>query len=317
VNKKASVLMISLWILAILVVFALGLGQRATINLRLAGYQKDKIKAACLAEAGIKRAIVELEKDAQKNTYDTLYETWSTGKDDSNNNIFENIEIVPGEDEKFSVKVTDEERKININTAPVELLIALLNSPDIDIQDAAEVAASIVNWINTSREPVFKNAPLKTPEELLLALEYFYEQKESPEKSRDKAYETFSKIKDKVTVWGEQLNLNTASDDVLIMLANSVAQTNEEKNLVAGFVGEINNLKEKQDILALRQTDEIDAIIASKSEYNNLWVNLKPKVSTQSQFFSIKSEGKVGNITKKITVVYNRGQKSFVYRHEN
>ncbi|MBI5144843.1 MAG: hypothetical protein HZA27_01505, partial [Candidatus Omnitrophica bacterium] len=49
--KKGSVLIISLWILAILVVFAVSLAQRAAASLRLARYQRDGLKAYLLAKA--------------------------------------------------------------------------------------------------------------------------------------------------------------------------------------------------------------------------------------------------------------------------
>ena len=63
-NKRASVLMIVLWILAALVLFALGLGHRASIHLKISSFQKDRIKAGFLARAGIQKAIFLLEQDA-------------------------------------------------------------------------------------------------------------------------------------------------------------------------------------------------------------------------------------------------------------
>ena len=59
-NKKASILMINLWILALLVIFAIGLGHRASINLRLLRYQRDALKASLFANAGINKAVMLL-----------------------------------------------------------------------------------------------------------------------------------------------------------------------------------------------------------------------------------------------------------------
>ena len=51
--------MISLWILAILTILAVGIGHRVSMGLRLARYQKDKLKGLYLAKAGLKVLIVE------------------------------------------------------------------------------------------------------------------------------------------------------------------------------------------------------------------------------------------------------------------
>jgi len=79
-GNKGSILMIAMWVMAILVIFTLGLGHRASINLRLAKYQKDRLKAAYLAKAGISKAIAILQEDKntpQTSGYDSLNEIWS------------------------------------------------------------------------------------------------------------------------------------------------------------------------------------------------------------------------------------------------
>lgn len=222
VNKRGSVLMISLWILTILVVFALGLGQRAIMNMRMAKYQRDSLKASSLAGAGIKRAILEIKKDATPG-YDGFYENWCTGKDASGNTIFENISISNDSDGKFSVHVTDEESKININSASKELLTELFAS--LKIQDADSLAELVRDWIDADtvtttgqEDKIFKNAPLKANEELVLILDYFYDRAGTPAEARKNAQETFAKVKERISVYGDNPNINTASEENLVIM---------------------------------------------------------------------------------------------------
>ena len=102
-NKKGSILMITLWILALLVIFTLSLGQRSLINLKLMRYQRDSLKAYYLAKSGINKAIDVLGKDENKD-YDSLDESWSTGKDAQDNPILENVKIKDDYKGTFSVK---------------------------------------------------------------------------------------------------------------------------------------------------------------------------------------------------------------------
>jgi len=273
--------MISLWILAILVVFALGLGRRAMMNLRIAKYQKDKLKASCLARAGIKQAIVGIDVNG----------------------------------------VTDEESKININTAPRELLVELLTYRSVE--DPDNVANLIRDWIDSDTAAsggseegdIFKNAALSAPEELLLALQYLYTQNNEPEESRLKALETFNKIKGQISLWGERFNINTISIETLAIVIGSMASP-EEKSLVPAFAAAIINLRENQLDKAFTQ---ISGITLPQTQYANLLSILTSgdKFSLNSKFLRISSKGYVGNIAKDITVVYDKIDDKIIYRHEN
>lgn len=343
-NKKGSVLMITLWILAILVIFALGLGHRATINLRLVKYQRDRLKATYLAKAGINRAIVELETD--KNTYDSLNETWSTGSDSTGKSLFENVEIEEGLGETFTVKylydkdknvylcMADEERKININgIEPLgqKLLKEIFNFVDEfrglrGIKDDAEgLKNAIVDYIDDnsdameggSEDEIFKNKPLKIPEELLIILQYFYQEK-PVEEYREKAQEIFNNIKDLITVWGDSVNINTVSEDVLTILARSVAVNDQEINIVSRVVDEILRIRDERTKKCFEdKTDIPNDIDRDTTDDDNLITRLKEKLILKSYFFKIVATGKVGNITKNITAIYDRGSKKIVYWHEN
>lgn len=306
--------MISLWILVILVIFAVSLGYRASINLKLARYQRDRLKAYYTAKAGINKAITTLREDANNSEtkdYDSLDETWSTGKN-KDKNIFENIEITEGSDEEFTVHVTDEERNININSLNTQLLQQLFIFKGLEV-DASGLTETITEWINAEKETdevkaIFKNEPLKRAEELLLILKYFYQKKE-------KAKEVYNAIKDLITVYGDaKININTTSLNTLIILANSIAENDAQKNCVAKITSAIIELRNIKGHFTKKE--DVNIILTPDDEMN-LFNNLTDKVVFKSDIFKIEATALVINLTKNITAIYDRRTNKIVYWHEN
>ena len=331
--------MVALWILASLVIFAVGLGYRTMIDLRLARYQRDRLKASCLAKAGLNRAISEIKNDT--NTFDSFQDSWA-----DNENIFKSISPENNANESASVfyttideynkpkivyGVADEERKININRTDNygQLLIEamLLSLTDVDAADAGALSEIAQEWVSPEAEPdikknIFKNAPLKTPEEFLLILEYFFEQKGlKPDDSRKQAGEIYDKIKDYVTVASEQkININTAERKTLEILINACIKSlvNEGTNaeLLAGGIINKRNAAAFQSINDLNPDDFalVDPGGAVIDEFKRSGL-----ITVESQNFRIISVGeiKVHKIKKQINCVFNRENKALVYYYEN
>lgn len=332
-KKNGSVLIISLWILAILVIFALGLGHRASINLRLANYQKNGLKAYYLAKAGINRAIIELDNDQTPN-YDYLEDNWA-----NNEAVFKSIAFGDSNEEyarvgylltdetsgkqDFIYGLIDEERKININKIDEQgqrqlhelLLYAKLNNEEA--QDLKNIA---VEWINSVAEPeeekkVFKNAELKSGEELLLILEWFYKNKGISD-HRKKSQDIYNALKDMITVYSDnKMNINTSSRPALIILANSLTENEGQRSAVPNVIDAILTLRASKKFFA--SLDEISINAASGSVEEQVLNALKGYLKINSQFFCLKSTGNVRQISKVITLVYDRGGKAVTYWHEN
>ena len=121
---KGVILLVTLWILAILSLLAIGIGFRRSIELKLAGYQIDSLKAYEIAKAGIVKAVDALERD-KKPTVDTLREcgiTLALEENETFDGKFRNITVGAG---RFSISyLEDAARKIDINTAPEQVLRA-------------------------------------------------------------------------------------------------------------------------------------------------------------------------------------------------
>lgn len=290
-QKRGTVLIISIWIMVILALFAFGLSHRAFIELRLTRYYRDKIKADYLAEAAIVRAQFELSKDT--NEYDSLNERWSSGLDFQRKEyLFKDINLKDGtytvsynlsEEGAGPVVIyglSDEERRLNINRCVDnkflrQSLVILLSSIRVDNPD--KLVSTLVDWIDQdkktqegdSEDSIFKNDVLRCPQELLDVLSFYYYKKETlhREEAEQKAWEIFSKIKDNITVWGDgRININTASRALLktlfsICLVNNVEGVSES---------EIDNLLDK--IISYRQGPDGQDF----SEDDNYFTKLDP-----------------------------------------
>ena len=61
--RRGQVFVVSLWILVILTMLAVGLGHRVSLALRLSRYYRDRLQAVLLAKAAVHVAIDEILND--------------------------------------------------------------------------------------------------------------------------------------------------------------------------------------------------------------------------------------------------------------
>ena len=208
---RGSILIIVLWALFFLASLAVALNRYIWPRLDLAGNLIRRAKIHYLAEAGVKRAILEIKYD-EDTSYDALNEPWA--------GLAERLEETELGDGIFTVELIDEERKININKAP---LLVIKNVFEImgeaASQDASDLAAAVVDWRDEDDDPgeggaedgyyfvhkcayPCKNAEFEILEELFLV--------------KGMTQEVFNKVKDSITVHGGgAVNINTAEVPVL------------------------------------------------------------------------------------------------------
>lgn len=331
-NKKGSILIIALWILAILVVFALGLGQRTALNLRIAAHQKDKLKATFLARSGVQKAIYLLEKDAH-NTIARGYDTReSCGLDlagDKPENVFSQRwdqgkagSFLIGYTDalgEFAYGFQDEESSVSIPKVMDSGQLALAEVFKAnDVIDYNNAASSIFNWIDgglKDGDVTFKKRDLRYPQELLAALEHFYAQTSADMKrSRRDARDNYNKLKNSTTIFARNLNLNTASEQALSTLTRAVAVSLGKDQ---GFAEKIT-----QAVMTFRSSNpvvtQLDQVSASWEPAEKVFFDnsLKPYLSIKSDFFKFTVIGLYRNALKEIDLVYNRPDKRIEYWHE-
>lgn len=333
-TKEGTILIVSLWIMAILTVLSVGLGHRMGLELKLAGYHRDGLKALHLAKAGIRRATLELERDTASlytSKYDTLYECGIKELEDEEDlekifkGEFEDGEFVVGYEAgsgRSLLGMMDEERRVNINKAPQELLEALLEVNGIT-EDTEEIARSIRLWRGDLKgvDPV-----------LLLDEDQYYQVLELPYVRKGAAFEAIeelllvrgmdqsrlSEIKETATIFGEgKVNINTAGEKVLRALGltalRQISGARDER-WVEGLVEDIIDGRDGFDDKAGTDDDESFTDISQAKA----WVKdtkakellelmaAKGLITFRSHNFRIRAVGEVNKVAKIATAIVSR-----------
>ncbi len=179
-RRPGVVLLLALWLMAILSMMVLSFLRNERIEVRVAAGYADRMRAMEMCKSGIARATAILAAD--ETAYDTAQDAWKSSESDFRehvlgddgyfsliyNNLDDQAEIAYG--------LADENGKINLNSAPPEVLKELPGMSE-------EIAAAIVDWRDEDDatqngaesdyyqglEPPYacKNAPFDTVEELM------------------------------------------------------------------------------------------------------------------------------------------------------
>lgn len=330
VYKKAQVLIISVWILSVLAFLAVVTGRRVSLALRLSRYQTDRLKAIYLAKAGINRAIAEIKKDDI--SCDSLKDKWADNKGDfeiitlgENQDGFATVSYTAKEDgrEEAVFGVVDEERKININTAPRELLIELLDTAGVS--NSAEIADNICAYRGDIGVPLpgyqdlgYLNKANKfcNIEELTQVLGV--------------TADIYGSFKELITVYpadgAGRVNVNTASKKVLEILINTSFKKLQEGSIPvenpAGLLEGIMDFRNKENgvFTDTNLESNLDGLSNSqKNILNDPTDGLKNKICVQSDYFRIASSGNIraSKLKRKIDCVFSRSNSKITYWHEN
>jgi competence ComEA-like helix-hairpin-helix protein len=179
-RARASILVGLLWSLALLSIAVLGILHTARMDLLVVKHYGDRIQAHYLALAGIERAKALLCRDALTRRRTGRNHTGALYDDDAD---FHDISVGRG---RFSILhgapavfgVSDEESRLNISTAPAEILTKIRGM-------SADTVAAIIDWRSAGnpvsaggagadyyaslRPPYLaRNGPLQTVRELLM-----------------------------------------------------------------------------------------------------------------------------------------------------
>lgn len=167
-NKKGLVLVTVLWVVIVLIVLAAMLGRKGLLDTKVCLARTEALRCKWACRAGIEKAIGILNEDTRES--DHLLDLWSDNEEDFNDILLERC--------RFTVRVTDEASKLNINVATKGQLLALPNMLE-------EIADSIIDWRDNDDTPsaggaeggyyenlpygyMARNGPFRTIRELLL-----------------------------------------------------------------------------------------------------------------------------------------------------
>ncbi|MBI4342933.1 MAG: general secretion pathway protein GspK [Candidatus Omnitrophica bacterium] len=227
-TKTGSVLLYVVWAIALLSLFAASIGSQALFSLGLTERLTDQLRAAFLARGAAHYAALTLAQD-DTSSVDGLSDAWanSPGRFQDRplgEGRFRVVSQEPG-GEALRYGLLDEERRINLNTAPADVLQRLVELAGLQEDEAVGVAAAIEDWRDEDdRERPHgaeglhyrslpngydcQDGPFEHPEELLLV--------------RGVTPELYRRLEPHVTAYGSgRLNLNTATPLALSSLGMS------------------------------------------------------------------------------------------------
>lgn len=211
-SKKGAVLIVSLWILAILSMFAIGIGNKLSLEIRSLGNYSDSVQAFYIARAGIERALAErikLLQEGKKIYADSFNDPWLNSEELFKGKEFgEGAYTIENVDISGLYGISDEQARININKASKETIAELLKQKGA--ADADGIAAAIVEWQD-------KNSGFEAIEEVLLAdgriKDIFYRADSNENGIIEPQEEGLERY---ITIYGDGvININTASMPVL------------------------------------------------------------------------------------------------------
>jgi|YelNatPaOPRAMG01_1025707.scaffolds.fasta_scaffold18850_2 general secretion pathway protein K len=178
-SQKGIALILVLWVLIILMTLVLSFTLLVKTEVNSTIYFKEGIEKKFYAEAGIQRAILEIFYNLKYKGETIEFEETKAWRTDGTPY---DVEIGDG---YFSVRITDESGKVDINTTPEIILRNLLINLGVSQDDTDIIVDSIMDWkdsddlyrLHGAESDYYmslpnpykaKNAPFDTVEELLL-----------------------------------------------------------------------------------------------------------------------------------------------------
>jgi type II secretory pathway component PulK len=295
--SEGSVLIQVLWTLAILVLLSLALGYTTALDQRLVSYQRDRLTALYLAKAGYRRALVELERDPLPHA-DSYLDSWARNPEAFRQaplgpGSFTVSYALPGQDRSAGVVygIVDEDRKININTAPKAILAKLPGMTEV-------ITEALLEWRAKHKSlVVIEDRPFKVLEELWLV--------------DGMTPEVFQALEPFVTVYSDgKVNLNTAPGEVLTALGMSEGLVTKVLRFrgLDGIQGAPNNQSFTTLASAGQELNAFETLTPLEAaQLSNLITQNRCKVA--SSVFRIHARGTVrdGKISRAVEGVVRRG----------
>lgn len=335
-KKRGSVLIFALWILSLLVFFAVHIGLRSRQRIMFLSRLETRSRLHYVAEAGIKKAGAILKEELKQNgskcspygkffIYNNEEMFKGIGVGNGTCDVFypyyEGIQFKP----EIRYGVIDEESKININFSDSETLRRLIqNVVMLKEEEALRLAEAVLGW----RELGKMELTGFYSDDFYANLQYPYEPKKAEFEIIDElllvqgfTYEIVEKLKPFITIYGDgRVNINTAQRRVLMALGISGELADKILFVRRGFdkmdcTVDDHVFQETFDV-ASEIINFIELEVDEIGQINNL--NSEGKIKTDSLFYLMQSKGKLNGKghTLTITCVYNTEENRIEYWRE-
>ena len=300
-SEKGMVLLLVVMVVALLAALLTEFAFSSLVDLRLAETFRDTSRAYYLGAGGVKVGQMLLQDD--KNNYDAPDEMWAQG-----------IYGYPVADGTVSIQIEDLGGRIDLNRLyipaqrgpdpvvmdrlerlfielglddPDGLLDALIDWLDEDDQ-ARQFGAESAYYLDRPRPYPAKNGPLDTLDELLLI----------------KGFDTdiLNQLRPNVTVHGgEKINVNTASEEVLLALA-------EEMDMDA--VQTIVDARQDRPFTKVEEIKDLPGM-------GNIYGFFNSYLTVTSPTYHITARGDVGDGSRTVQAVVEKASGKIFYQRVN
>lgn len=165
-SSRGIALMVVLIAIFVLSMLAGGFAYSMKVETKLAVNSNHQSDLEWLGRSGVEYArwVLALQMTVPQEPYDALNQKWAGGPGGmaSSNSPLEDVSLdnvtIAGSPGTFSIKITDLERKININTADGPILQQALTVIGADATDIPTIADSIQDWIDRDDNPRINGA---------------------------------------------------------------------------------------------------------------------------------------------------------------
>ncbi len=304
----------ALWSLFFLGALALAIAAYVRPQLSLAGRIKDSTLARVLAEAGVKRAMGQINIDPFPKA-DTLKEF--------NPSVTFDFKAQGLTEGAFNYEWVDEERKININTVSDKILVQLFETiAGLTPQQAGDLTAAILDWREPGENPrkngaksnyyqmlspsyPCKDGPFDLPEEVLLV--------------KGMTPDIFKSIQNEITVYGAgSVNINTADKLVL----KTLGMSDTLADAIIFYRNGKDGLPATRDDNIFTDTNTIVDVLKSSQRLSQIDEDLLANIvgaqelCVLSDNFSGRSYGKTARETMTVDFVFTRKGSIQFWREE-
>jgi len=195
--SRGSLLIITLWLVTILGALSVAVARYLSTEVRLTRYRLARHEARELARSGVYLALTVIQQDPTP-TEDWSGEPWAAPQ-----------AVSPASGQRLTVTITDEERKLNVNTATSTQLSSLLGDDTL-----AQAIVDYVDAPDPTEDRLTDNPPYYAKNSSITVLD---ELNDVPGMETE-SYETLTSFTTPFTpptAAGGPLNLNTVMPEVL------------------------------------------------------------------------------------------------------
>ena len=229
-SRRGSILLFVIWTVILLSILVAGMGAQALMAFDITARVEHRLEGAYVARGGLQRAVTVLAADVTRSA-DGWGDEWANNRAMFADQPFGGGSFtIEGMAETASPAklygLIDEERRLNLNTAPKDVLRALLSRVGRVREDEARmIADAIEDWRDKDEE----SQPDGAENFYYLGLEDAYESKNGPFENveelllvRGVTPQLYARVAPALTVHGSgQVNINTAGSMVLQALGMS------------------------------------------------------------------------------------------------